>query len=247
MKKLLLIWGFTLFFYSCKKQNTNPEALPNAYSNQVIGQSASDLLSSKTYTSISIQIQYMPGFPLDTTVLKNVTDYLGMLCNKPDGITITQTQIAGNNSDTVTTSKAALLEKQYRTAYTSGKNLALYVLITDGYNNDPGILGFAFRNTSVCLFGQNIYDHSGSLGQTTRVCLESSVLEHELGHLLGLVNLTTPMLTNHQDATHGNHCSNANCLMYWAIQTHNIIRTVIRNIPVLDTNCREDLHAFGGK
>ncbi len=247
MRKLLFILSLAVFFFSCRKQNTNPEALPNAYSNQATGQSASDLLGAGNYTSLTIQIQYMPGYPLDTVVLKNVSAFLGLLCNKPEGITITQTQIPANGGDTVATTKAALLEKQYRTAYTSGKNLALYVLVTDGYNNSLSILGFGFRNTSICLFGQNIYDHSGSMGQATRVCLESSVLEHELGHLLGLVNLGTPMLTDHQDAVHGNHCNNPDCLMYWAIETHNAYGTIIRNVPVLDTNCREDLHAFGGK
>ncbi|MFI5195562.1 MAG: hypothetical protein ACHQD8_00595, partial [Chitinophagales bacterium] len=213
MKKIILLFCVTLFFFSCRKVSNDPAYLPNSYSDQPIGASAHDLLSAAKYTTINIQVQYMPGYELDATAISNVTAYLNTLCNKPGGINITQSQVAGNG-DTLNPEKVGILEKQNRTAYTSGSTIALYILVTDGYDTSGTVLGFSYRNTSICLFGKNIFNNSGGLFEPSREALESSVLEHELGHMMGLVNTGSPMVVNHQDPAHGNHCNNPHCLMY---------------------------------
>ena len=245
MKKVLCFLCLTLVFYSCKKQSNDPYSLPDSYSNQGLGKSANDLLSAAKYTTLNIQVQYMPGYALDPGTIANVTSYLNSICNKPGGINITQSQIPASG-DTMTPNKVAVLEKQNRTAYTSGNTISLYIMVTDGYDTSVSILGFSYRNTSICLFGKDIFDHSGGLGELSRVAMESSVLEHELGHIMGLVNLGTLMVAPHQDVAHGNHCSNANCLMYYAIESHTGIG-MYNDIPALDSNCVHDLRANGGK
>jgi len=247
MKNSLLFLGMLLLFFSCKKaSNTGPETLPNAYSDQAIGKSANDLLSASKYTSLQIQIQYMGTYQLDTATISNLSAYLNSLCNKPGGISITQTAISATG-DTLDLDKVATLEKQYRTDYTSGSTIAVYIMVTDGYDTSASILGFAYRNTSICLFGKDIFANSGASGEVTRVSLETSVLEHEFGHLMGLVNLGSTMVSNHQDLTHGNHCINPACLMYWSIETHTGLPGLLNNIPKLDSNCLADLAANGGK
>jgi predicted Zn-dependent protease len=247
VKKTLLLLFITLSLFSCRKENTDPAYLPNSYSDQSLGASANDLLSAAKYTTLTVQVQYMPGYQLDTNAINNVTAYLNTLCNKPSGITITQSQIAANG-DTLNPERVAILERQNRTAYTNGSTIALYIIVTDGYDTSGTVLGFAYRNTSICLFGKSIVNNSGGLFEPSRVSLESSVLEHELGHIMGLVNLGTPMVTSHQDVAHGNHCSNPACLMYYSIDVYdgsNLLHP--NNIPILDSNCRADLHANGGK
>lgn len=238
---------FSTLFVTCTKQsNNNPELLPNGYSNQAIGKSAGDILSYGNYTSMSIQIQYMPGYALDSSTIDSVYDYLQGICNKPGGITISQSEINATG-DTLNVSQVATLEARYRTAYTAGTNLALYVMVTNGYDTSANVLGFAYRNTSICLFGKDIFSNSGGAGQVTRVALESSVLEHEFGHLMGLVNLGSAMQTFHQDTAHGYHCNNSACLMYWEIETHSGIHAVSSKIPTLDAHCLADLIGNGGK
>ena len=245
MRKVIPFICIALFFFSCKKVNNDPEELPNSYSDQALGKSANDMLSAAKYASLQVQVQYMPGYALDPQAVANLSAYLSSLCNKPGGITITQQQIAANG-DTLNVDKVAILEKQNRTAYTNGSTLAVYILVTDGYDTSTATLGFAYRNTSVCLFGKDIFDHSGAFGEVSRVSLETSVLEHEFGHILGLVNLGTTMQTPHQDTAHGNHCNNPDCLMYYAIDTHESLPSLMNNIPVLESNCRRDLRANGG-
>ena len=246
MKKIIPLLCFVLFLFSCKKQSTDPESLPNSYSDQALGKSANDLLSDAKYTTLNIQIQYMPGYAPNPTAISNFTAYINSLCNKPGGVNVTQQQIAANG-DTLTVDKVAVIEAQNRTAYTAGNIIAIYILITDGYDTSANTLGFAYRNTSICLFGKNIFDHSGGFLEVTRISLETSILEHEFGHILGLVNLGTSMVVPHQDTVHGNHCNNPDCLMYYAIDTHDALPGLANRIPVLDSNCIKDLRGNGGK
>lgn len=245
MNKLLLFFSVTIFFFSCRKEPAyDPYALPDSYSNQAVGLSAHDMLSNEQYNTINVQVQYMPGYQLEAAAITNLTTYLNTLCNKPGGISIIQSQIPASG-DTLEPNKIALLEKQNRTAYTAANTLSLYIMVTDGYDTSINTLGIAYRNTSVCLFGKNIFDNSGGLGQVTRLALETSVLEHEIGHLLGLVNQGSPMQSPHMDTDHGHHCSNPACLMYYSIELHRL--SGFSKIPTLDSNCRADLRANGGK
>ena len=247
MKHVLFVFSLTVILFSCRKENTpNPETLPNDYSNQSLGKSARDLLSSDKYTTLNIQVQYMPGYELEAATIANFTNYINSLCNKPGGISITQSAIAANGH-TLTVDSAAIIERNNRTAYTGGNTIAVYILITDGFEPSLSTLGFAYRNTSICLFGKDIFANSGGVGQVSRVALETSVLEHEFGHILGLVNLGTPMQVFHQDTAHNNHCSNSHCLMYYAIDTYGVLPGMVSVVPELDSSCRNDLHANGGK
>jgi hypothetical protein len=65
---------------------------------------------------------------------------------------------------------------------------------------------------------------------------------------MGLVDLGSQMQVPHKDATHGNHCNNSGCLMYYASETTDILGFLITGaIPAFDANCRADLHANGGQ
>jgi hypothetical protein len=101
----------------------------------------------------------------------------------------------------------------------------------------------SYWNTSTCIFGQAINDNTGSPGLVSKSGLLSTVLQHEKGHLLGLVNQGSPMQASHLDAANGAHCDNNNCLMYYGIESYAISNFV----PEMDANCRADLKANGGK
>lgn len=233
----------------CKKSDTISN-LPsiNDANNKVTGASANDLLSASKFSSVKIEIQYMPGFQPDAVAINNLAAFLNSLLNKPGGITVVQTQIAAGGKSVYSLNDIAGIEKNNRTVYTSGNQLGVYFLFTDGDYTDAGVLGIAFRNTSMSILGKTIHDNSGGLGQASRTKLESTVLEHEFGHIVGLVDIGSPMQTNHKDATHGNHCNNTNCLMYYASETTDILGILLTgSIPVLDANCKADLTANGGK
>jgi hypothetical protein len=244
VKKLLLFCCLSLVFFSCRKTEVTPS---HNYDNQQLGNSANDLLGDTRFTTVVVQVQYMTGYKLEQDAIDHVTAFLSMLCKKPGGITITQTQI-GATGDTLDPTKVAMLEKQHRTAYTSGTTIALYILVTDGVDTSKNTLGFAYRNTSLCLFGKTIANNSGGFGKPTRIALESNVLAHEIGHILGLINVGSPMVVNHEDPDHSKHCNNPLCIMYYSIELNGggVISDPGR-ILELDYNCRNDLRANGGR
>ena len=233
----------------CSKKDSST-GLPsiNSDNDKSVGASGHDLLAGSTYTSVKIEIQYMPGFAPDAAAVNNLVAFVNSLTNKPGGVTVVQTQIPSTGNPVLSLNDIATIEKNNRTAYTTGTQIGVYFLFTDGGYTQSNVLGLAYRNTSLCILGKTIHDNSGGIGQASRTKLETTVIEHEFGHIMGLVNLGSPMQTNHIDAAHGNHCNNSNCLMYYTSETTDILGFLITGaIPVLDANCRADLTANGGK
>ena len=250
MKTHILTTILGLFFFiACKKETTfsnNPGA--DDLHNKAVGYSANQLLSSVTYKSLKIEVQYMTGYAPDASALNHLQNILNTYLNKPSGISIVTKEIPPASFNTLSIDGVKSIEEQNRTVFTTGDQLGVYFLYTNGDFTDNKVLGAAFRNTSMVIFGKTIHDNSGALGQTSRTKLEGTVLDHEFGHILGLVDLGSTMQTNHKDATHGSHCSNTNCLMSYASETTDILGFLLTgNTPPFDANCIADMHANGGK
>lgn len=248
MKKYIVPLLFSLvLFAQCSKKDTAATTTTNLNTKSV-GASAKDFLSASTYTSINVQLQYMPGFAPNAAALSNLTNFLNALINKPSGISFSQTPIAASGKSVFSIEDVSALEKTNRTQFTNGNVLSVYIVYVDAPFTTANILGAAYRNTSLVIFGPTVTNSSGGLNQTTRTKLETTVLNHEFGHLLGLTNLGTPMVTPHEDAAHMSHCNNSSCLMYFSTQTSMMGGALLSApIPVLDANCKADLTANGGK
>lgn len=250
MKTILQLACVLFLFAGCSKTGMhyidNPIGPSNLH-NRAAGASANELLSSAQYTTLRIEIQYFPGYEPDAAAVNHLTGMLSGLLNKSE-ITVSTKEIFVADAQNISTDDALEIEKGNRTVFTRGNEMGVYILYTNGNYTDPDVLGVAYKNTSVVIFGKKIHDNSGGLGQPSRTKLEATVLEHEMGHLLGLVNLGSPMLTDHEDGEHGKHCNNSNCLMYYAAETSDILGILLTgNIPSLDANCLADLKANGGK
>ena len=216
------------------------------------GQSAHDFLSEKTHSRLVIEIQYAEGYKPTQEAIDSLTSFLNRRLNKPDGIKVVMESIADPGKGPYTIDEVDSLEQKNRTQYNSGNTIAAYMLFLDGSSSEDSqngqVLGEAYLNTSMVFYEKSIMGNSGGFGQPSRAILEATVMRHEFGHNLGLVNAGTPMVVDHEDSNHPHHCNVKSCLMYWSVNTSNVVGNLTGGtIPQLDSHCLTDLRANGGK
>lgn len=235
---------------SCKKDEDTGNN--DANSNKLaVGSSAHDFLSAEKYTSLQIEILYSPGFEPPAAALNYLEDFVTTYCHKPEGISFITRQLDEAPQEGYTLADIRNIEDQNRTVFNTGSSLGVYVFFAGGdyvENSDTLFtLGLAYRNTSNVIFQKTIKSNIGGIGSPTEATVTSSIIGHEIGHLLGLVDLGSDMVTDHEDGENESHCDNEDCLMYWALNSSNAMGLFGGNVAELDANCVADLKANGGK
>lgn len=218
--------------------------------NGAVGSSANDLLAVVAYQTLEVEIQYAAGFKPPQESVDFLKDFITSLVNKPAGINVTVTQISAPGQTSYSLTELRAIEAANRTKYTEGSTIATYFFFADGeYSENANVLGIAHRNTSMVLFQKRIEELTGGLTQASTELVTSAVLSHEFGHILGLVNVGSPMQTDHQDEANGKHCDVRDCLMYFSTNTSGGLNDLVglNSPPALDAQCRADLTANGGK
>lgn len=219
---------------------------------EAVGASAFHLLNDQQFSSLYVEVMYMEGHAPTSESMENLKEFILSVARKPNGVQVIQKEITAGNQDSYSLIDIRNIEDQNRELFNSAAYLAISFIFLDGpysgNTDDSQYLGVAYHNMSMAVFQKTVIENSGGLTQPSRTKLESTIINHELGHIFGLVNNGTPMGVDHQDDQHGNHCDNNNCLMYYAVETTDIVDNLIGNsIPELDQNCGHDLSSNGGK
>ena len=258
MKKLniILFLLITALLQSCTKDNSvnNSGNGNNIIANQkALGTSSTDLLSDNTYTAMTIEIVYVDGFAPTQTAIDNFVSFIESRTYKPTGITVESRSIASLGNGQYSIQDIKVIEDANRTKYNSNNTIAVWGFFSDGESssntNDSVILGTAYRNTSFVIFEETIHDLSNSTFEPSRNVLETTVINHEFGHILGLTDLGAALQSDHEDPEHLNHCNVQDCLMYWSAETGEGLSNLMSGgtVPQLDPQCIMDLQANGGR
>ncbi len=246
-------------FFSCSSEteeiieNDTGEIVNVALNRQATGASANDLLSANSFKKLIVEMAYIEGFEPTTTAINNFKSFIENRINKPEGVTFITKEIPTTGKIEYTLDEVVDLEKEYRTQYNSGATIAVWVLFIDGKSSNDtssgSILGSAYWNTSFVIYEETIHGLSDGTFEPDRSLLESSVIHHEFGHILGLTNLGSDLQSDHEDEEHPKHCIEEDCLMYWAAETSQGIGNMLSggSVPTLDAQCLADLKANGGK
>src|SRR6185436_12782350 len=127
MKTKTLIAALLFFgIAACKKETTftnNPGA--DDLHNKAVGFSANQLLSSGTYKSLKIEVQYMTGYAPDAAALNHLQSMLAGLVNKTGGISIVTREIPASTNLSLSVNDLISIEKNNRTVFTNGSELGV--------------------------------------------------------------------------------------------------------------------------
>ena len=105
-----------------------------------------------------------------------------------------------------------------------------------------GVLGVAVDASTAAVFLDDVRDAEGLFGRPSAEQIEEAVVVHEVGHLLGLVNLVYTSAHDHEDADNPGHSNNEDSVMYWAVESSDVGSFVSNDVPDdFDADDRDDL------
>jgi len=263
MKKfriLIILLTIGLFLNCSKDSDDNPNGIDKKANLLATGASANDILSNTKFTTLLIEAAYVDGFRPTTETMNNFETYLRNRTFKQN-IQIIYQQLPSPNEETLTLQEIADLESENRTAYNDGETLAIYIYFADAPSDsddeDEGIvtLGAVYRNTSMVIHESVVRQLANQSSLITITDVETSTLNHEFGHLFGLVDLGSSMVNNHEDPDAENHCNVAGCLMGGELQFGGGMMGILEKskiskgaaVPTLDPECILDLQNNGGR
>lgn len=138
--------------------------------------------------------------------------------------------------------------------------ISMHVMFLNGhYAESPGgtVLGMAWENAHVAIFKRAIEQACGAMGLppflATRLCEEGelAVWLHEVGHVIGLVDIGLVMTEDHEDPEHPGHDRNRDCVMYWAYEGDALLQRLADELLAtgnaaldFDAACRADVAAL---
>lgn len=112
----------------------------------------------------------------------------------------------------------------HRTKLSAGDTATFYFVWLDGYFRDAAgvnknVLGVSLGATGVlAMFKPVIAGTGGTPGLNVERYVEQATVVHEFGHAAGLVDNGLALTSAHDDAAHHAHCTNKDCIMFWAIE-----------------------------
>ena len=254
----LILLISAICFWGCKEDipsDDNPND-PFADNKRPLGTSAEELLTDTDYNTLLIEFVYAAGFRPREATITALRTFLNTHLNKPGGILIQETVIDAPEGAPYNSQEIRDIEDNNRTAYNEGNTIAVYVFFSNGSafgdSQNTVTLGSAYRNTSIVIYEKTLRDIAVANPTFGLTNLETTTLQHEFGHLLGLTNILDDDIHNmHEDPNRNKHCVVEECLMYFEASFSNrsdLMRVFGKgNTPKLDPLCIEDLQAKGGK
>lgn len=220
----------TLLFIAatgCKKSDDSPTEQPRNVDKsanlQATGSSANDILSNNEFENLLIEIAYVEGFRPTTSAMTDFVDYLKRHTFK-ENIEVVYRPLPSPEKESLELQDIADLEAENRTAYNDDDTLAIYIYFADAPSDEDDeeddlvTLGAVYRNTSMVIYESTVRRLASFSNLISTADVELSTLNHEFGHLFGLVNIGSAPVNDHEDSEALNHCNVEGCLMRAELQ-----------------------------
>jgi hypothetical protein len=194
-----------------------------------VGDNATVYLRSSV-PRLVVEVDAVAGKNPDPGALDHLRTILYSVLSKPSGIDVRPTATIPATSDGYTNNQLQALIDAHRQTHTTSAAASIYVLyVNGGYNEKDGenTLAITFDASDIVVFRDQVQRASRPPSLVSASAIERSVLAHEAGHLLGLVNIGYASPRDHEDrnpkhAPH--HSKNPDSVMYWAVEDVNVSR-----------------------
>ena len=185
----------------------------------ITGECRYEILQDNNYSKLHIEINYVTDNSPDSDAIDILKKRIQEVSDKTS-ITVSQSAF-GSTDDSYSLEEIIDIEKNERERFKSDDTFVIHILYLNGeYQDNDKTLGLAYTGSSFVLFKEKIEDASFLL--ISPADIEKSVIVHEFGHLLGLINNGYKSPHDHEDSQHPNHSNNEESVMYWAIESQDI-------------------------
>jgi hypothetical protein len=205
------------------------------------------LLRATPARRLAIEVAYVAGRKPTQQALDHLTTILRREAQKPDGITVVAGAQLPGSATSYSLADIVSLESRFRHLHSNGSVATIWIAALNGdYSQGSGTLGLAFRATAEVLFEDQIKQAANLF--VSADAIERSVITHETGHLLALINIGYHSAYDHEDPQHPHHSKYQSSVMYWAIEDTSIA-TILSGGPPddFDQYDRADLAQLRGR
>lgn len=176
------------------------------------GSAAAFFLRPEPATSIVVEVSTEAGAEPSSDTIAHLASTLGSVSGKSVRVT-GGGPVGGQDAWTADEVRAAA---DAAAVTTQGERAVLRILFVHGrYADAENVLGVAVRGDVVAIFSDAVNESASPL--VGPGAIETAVTVHEVGHLLGLVDLH--LQTGREDPEHPGHSRNRSSVMYWAVES----------------------------
>lgn len=203
-------------------QTTVPEPVPEA---GVVGSLAATYLRPTTSSAILVEVRSQDGAGPRPAAVERVRQVLAALTGKD--VTLTSGSVAGGARSWTAGELRALADEGV--AQAAGLPVLRLLYLHGGFAENERAVGVAVRGDLAAVFSDRVAEAAGVFGD--RAAVEDAVTMHEVGHLLGLVDLVLD--TGREDPDHPGHSPNRGSVMYFAVES-TLLGSVLSGGPPRD-------------
>lgn len=203
-----------------------PGEAPTDTSVGPVGSQAVRYLRPSASERVVVQVLAQDGAAPRPAVPERVRQVLAGLSGKP--VSVAAAGIEGGPRSWTAEELRALADSA-SPAQTSEQAVLTLLFLRGGFAENDRAVGVAVRGDVAAVFAERVDEAAGTLGD--RAAVEDAVTMHEVGHLLGLVDLVLD--TGRADPEHPGHSPNRESVMYYAVES-TLLGSVLTGGPPRD-------------
>lgn len=200
-----------------------PAESPDSGARRGPGAFARTILRPEPATRIVVEVLAQQGAAPRQGTVDHLRQVLAEVSGKPVSITapIDLPATEGRMND----DEIRAMADRYGSPQSSGQAV-VHLLFLRGRYEEEGVLGVAVRGDTAAIFSDTV--RSASTPLVGPAAIEDAVTTHEVGHLLGLVDIV--LKTGREDPEHPGHSRSRDSVMYWAVEA-SIVAQVLDGPP----------------